>query len=787
MVSALDRKLLRDLRSLWAPIVTIALVVAAGIGSFVGSLATHDSLRDSRDAYFASSRFADVFASARRAPEAVANRLLALPDVTEVQTQIVSIAQIQLDGVLRPMSARIVSADTQTPGQGLNQLSLRQGHWLEAGRPEVLVHEAFARNRALKPGDSIGALLNGRLRHYTIAGIVLSPEYLFPAAGMGLTDETSFGILWIERDQLEAAFDLDGAFNSVSLKLRSGASLPRALADVDRVLQPYGAQDAFGRADQLSARVLDSEIKQQRVIGILLPVVFVLVTAFILNVVLGRQVHTQRDQIAAMKALGYRDRWIIGYYLKFTGLIVVLGILAGAAIGWWYGLKMTTLYTDFFRFPHFEYRVAAWVVLVPAAVNLFVGLTASLYATRSILKLSPAEAMRPPTPPAFRRTALERLGLGSTLGVTGRMILRNVERRPSRALTGVLGVAGAVAILIAGTWWQDSLDFLIDVNFQRSELAEVQVGFTNAVDASAVRELARLPGVYQAEGMNSAPVRIHLDQRSEQSALIGMPADRTLRQIIGQDERRVSVPTRGVMLGDQLARRLNAMPGDAVRVEFQEGRRRTLTMQVTAVSHEMMGLLAYVDAALLDTLVDEPGTITWAGLMIDRHRMDEFYAEVRRIPRIAVIGVKSAIVTHFRETMARNILFFTSVLTVFATIIAIGVVYNNARISLAERAWELATLRVIGMTEHEVALLLFGELAVELIVALPVGFLFGYGLASLMAGLISTDEFRIPLIIWPRTYAYAGATMLVASVVTAWFVRRRLRRLDLIAVLKTRE
>ncbi len=786
-MKALDRKLLRDLKSMRAQALTIALVVAAGLAGFIGSLSTVDSLSESRDRYYASARLADVFSFAKRAPEQIAARLVELPGVAEVQTSLVFGVQIDLPGVAQPLTGRMVGTDPREWTSGLNRLSLRAGRWPAADSNEVLASEAFAQIRGLEPGDQVFALLNGRRQRLTIAGIALSPEYIFAAATGGVPDDTSFGVFWIDRSRLEAAFDMKGAFNTLAVKLRPGASTRATIEQIDRRLEPFGSRGAYGLEEQPSHKAVSQEIREQRVFGILLPSIFLAVAVFVLNVVLDRQVTTQRDQIAALKALGYDNVRIVGHYLKLAAVVVALGVLLGAGVGDWLGRYMTRMYSDFFRFPSFFYATATWTVGGGALVFLCAGMGGAWLAVRRLVALSPAEAMRPPAPPVYRPLMVERIGLGGLFGPQPRMILRNLERRSARALLTTVGIASAVAILIGGTWWRDALDYILDVQFANAQPGDLYLGFAEPVGERVRHELPALPGVLRAEVRRSVAVRIHAGHRSYRTALTGVDERSQLWRLIDSEARPIAPPAGGILVTDRLAEVLHVKPGETVRVEFMEGRQRAPDMLVVGLSRELIGLGAYMEQRALQRLAGEGEAVNSAALFIADTERDELFSALKRMPIVAGVFVKSALIDYFRSTSGRNILFFTSVLTAFAAAIAVGVVYNSARIALAERAWELATLRVLGLTHREVSVLLLGELALELAIAIPLGFVGGYYLADLMLGLMSSESFRIPPVILPRTYAYAGLAMLAAGVVSAWMVQRRLARLDLIAVLKTRE
>jgi len=787
VVKALDRKLLRDLVALRAQALTIALVVAAGLAGFIGSLSTVESLTESRDRYYASARLADVFSFVKRAPEHVAARLIELPGVAEVQTGLVFGVQVDLPGVAQPLSGRMVGTVPREWTQGLNRLSLRTGRWPTPGTNEVLVSEAFAQLRGLEPGSEVFALLNGRRQRLLVSGIALSPEYVFAAATGGMPDDTSFGVFWIDRDRLEAAFDMEGAFNSLAVKLRPGTSVPATIDEIDRRLEPFGSRGAYGLEEQPSHRAVSQEIREQRVFGIVLPSIFLAVAVFVLNVVLDRQVTTQRDQIAALKALGYENLHISAHYLKLAAIVVAGGVLLGAGVGDWLGRYMTRMYSDFFRFPTFFYATAGWAVATGALIFLCAGMAGAWLAVRRLVTLAPAEAMRPPSPPVYRPLFVERVGLGGLVGPQARMILRNLERRSARALLTTAGIASAVAILIGGTWWRDALDYILDVQFASAQPGDVYLGFVEPVADRARHELPKLPGVLRSEVRRSVAVRVHAGHRSYRTSLTGIDSNAQLWRLIDADGAPIAPPAGGILMTDRLADILRVQPGDRVRVEFMEGRQRSPELLVVGLSRELMGLGAYMDERALQRLAGEGEVVNAGALYVGSTDREGLFAALKRMPGVAGVFVKSALIDYFRSTSGRNILFFTSVLTAFAAAIAVGVVYNSARIALAERAWELATLRVLGLTHQEVSVLLLGELAIELAVAIPLGFVGGYHLADLMLSLMSSENFRIPPVILPRTYAYAGLAMLAAGVISAWMVQRRLARLDLIGVLKTRE
>ena len=786
-MKSLDRKLLRDLWSLKTQVVSIALVIACGIGGFIGSISTYSSLQWSRTHYYDTARFAHVFATAKRAPQSLAAKIHAIAGVSEVGTRVVREAQLSIPGVTPPMIARLIGFDFAHP-PGMNRLTLKSGRWPAPGaKGEVVVNQRFLEARSLRLGARMDVLLNGKLERLALVGTVLTPEYIYATRGGGMPDDEWFAVLWIDAQALAAAFNMEGAFNSVLLRLQRGTSVEAAVEALDRLLEPYGGFGAVGRADQVSDKILSQEINQQRIFGTVLPAIFLLVAAFILNVVLHRQVNAQRGEIAALKALGYEDRAIAWHYLKFASVIVLLGVAIGVWLGWWLGNAMTGLYTDFFHFPEFHYRLEPWLLLASAGAALAAAFGGALAALRGVVRLRAAEALRPPAPAEFRPLMIERLGYAGLLTPAQRMIMRNLERKPLRAAVTVAGIAGSVAILIAGTFWSDAIEWFMDVQFNMVQRAQVNVGFAEPVSRAARWELARLPGVKQVEVTRAIPVRLRAGHRSYRTAINGLADDATLLRILDAELREAKPAPGGVLLTTRLAERLGVAPGDAVIAELLEGKRIKAPLRVGGTVRELAGMNAWMRLEDLNRFAREGAVVSGAGLLVDRAQEGVLLERLKQMPAAAVVIVNRTLVDTFRETSAKNVLFFTAVLSVFAATIAVGVVYNNARIQLAERAWELASLRVLGFTRGEVSVLLLGELALEIAAAIPLGFAAGYGLAALLLALMPHEMIEFPLVISRPTYLYAGAVVVAAGVVSALVVRNRIDNLDMVGVLKTRE
>lgn len=785
---ALDRKLFRDLWHTKGQALAIGLVVAAGITMFVMYLSTFASLKLTLETYYDRYRFAEVFASLRRAPASLEAAIERIPGVAQVETRVVADVSLSVEGLAEPAVGRLISIPERDLSH-LNDLFLRRGRYLEAGRPdEVLVSEGFALARGLEPGDEVSAVLNGRRRSLRIVGIALSPEYVYTIRpGDLFPDDSRFGLFWMGHQALAAAFDMEGGFNDVSLSLMREASEPEVIARLDRLLEPYGGLGAIPRALQTSHWTMNNELEALRGGGLIVPMVFLAVAVFLLNVVLTRIVSVQREQIAALKALGYSNVDIGLHFLKWSLLVTLAGAALGAVSGAWLGHGMSRIYSQFFRFPILAYEVSPAVLVAAVAVSAVAAGLGSRSAVLRAIRLPPAEAMRPEPPASYRRTWLERLGLGGLLSEPVRMILRNLQRQPLRAAFSIIGISLAGAVMVVGTFTLDAIDWMLDLQFNVAQRQDMTVTFYQPASARAFHEIRSLEGVLTAEPMRTVPVRLRAGHRSRQTAVLGVVPSAQLNRVVQSDYQPVDLPPEGLVMSAKLAEILDLREGDEVLLEVLDGGRPVVTAPVARLVEEFMGTAAYMDLEALHRLLREGGSLSGVTLKADSRSFQSLYDRLKATPAVAAVSLKRAALQNFEETTGQNLGLITFFNILFASIIAIGVIYNSARISLSERGRDLASLRVLGFTRGEISFILLGELAVLTLISLPLGLALGYALASLTVGAFENELYRIPLIVAPRTYGVAALTVVLASLLSGLVVRRRLDHLDLIAVLKTRE
>lgn len=783
---AIDRKLLRDFRRLWAQALAIAVVLACGVAILITSFGMYRALDETRDAYYERNRFADVFADARRAPMRLVQQIEEIPGVQSVEARVTGTVILDIPGQVETVVGSIRSLP-QIGEPRLNVPLLRTGR-LPTETGEVAVNEPFALANGFILGDQFDANLNGRKQTLTITGTLLSPEFIYTLGpGALMPNNLTFGILWMPRSAAEAAFDMVGAFNEISLAVGARTRLEPVLDALDDLLDPYGGLGAIGRKDQLSNAFIDAEITQLRSMAFILPPVFFGISAFLVAMVMGRIIALERSEIGLLKALGYSDVEICVHYLLLAGLIAVVGILIGWAAGTWLARGLAELYAGYFDFPFLIFHVSLWVYGASAVLAL---LTTALGASRSALRaarLAPAIAMQPPTPVRFRQTVIDRVMAAARLSQPTIMILRSLTRWPGRSALTSLGLALAVSAVMTSSFMADSLDEIIELAFYQSNRQHAMLIFAEDVPLSALQDVARLPAVRQVEGQQYHAAMLRNEHYEKRVAIEARLPGPDLSRVVVDGGTVLDAPPGGIVLSRRLANQMHVSPGDSLEVEFLSGRQGTYELTVSTLVDQYFGLGAYMDLGYLNQLFRQSPRISVANVTLDDAQIDDLHAAITDIPELTGTVMMTQTRRSFRETIRQNVIVMNTIYMIIAVLITIGVAYNGARVQLSERARELASLRILGFSRGQVSYILVGETMLLALLAQPLGWALGRLSTGAMVNAFSSDLYALPLILKPATFSTASLVVLAAALGSVLLVRRRLDRLDLVAVMKTRE
>ena len=781
-MATLNRKALRDLWHLRGQALAIALIIATGVALLIMAQATLISLQHTQTALYAEQRFSDIWVNLKRAPNALLLRLADIPGVAEVEGRTVSSGKLLLDHFDEPVQALVQSLPTRQ-----NLLFVRAGR-LPQHADEILISDAFAAAHNLQPGTHLRATIHGRAQRFTISGIASSAEHLYQVKpGSLFPDFKRYAIVWMDNKALAAALDMTGAFNQAVLRLNRPDAQADVMAALDRLLARYGATGALGRMAQTSHAILDGEFQTLSSMATLFPTIFLAVAAFLLNMVFKRLIGMQREQIAILKAFGYTTAQVAVHYMLIVTLITLLGAALGIAAGAWMGQGLAALYQESFHFPYLHFRLDPTIAGIGIIVSLAAALGGTLHAVYRAAREPVAQAMRPPAPARFRQTLLERAGLARLLSPGARMVWRQLERRPGKAFFTLLALAFASAIVMLAQFQRASIHHLTAVEFRLAARYDIAATFVEVRPERALHELRSSPGVQYAEGLRSVAVRLSHDNRSKLVSLTGMTQHAQLQQLIDTRLQHIILPETGIVLDDMLADLLGVAVGESIQVDILEGKQQRLRLTVVARVPSYAGLSAYMALDTLNRLLGDGALINSARLIVSAGEENAVLHALDARPHILGAEARDAGLAALQDMMDKNMGIFTNVILIMGFIVNIGVLYNTVRMNLSEQRRELASLRVLGFGKGDIAWILFGELAILVVLSIPLGLMLGYALSALIAYGMQNELYRIPFIIHAHSYSYTALVTLISATLCALAASRELNRLDLVEVLKTRE
>lgn len=779
-MKTLDIKVKRQLGNLKVQAITIGLVVASGVSIFISSKSAYDSLFIAREKFYSSSFLSQGFVTLKRAPEQIKKNLSNIEGIGALRTRIVNEVILDIPGEIIPTSAKFVSLT-----EGINIPYIRKGK-IPTGENEVLISESFAIANKLGPGDHIVGVIEGKKKSLVISGTALSPEYVYIFRGSNpLPDDKHYGIIWMDREGMESSFGMKGAFNDAIFMFAPNANTRSVIKKIDRELEPYGGYGAFDRDKLVSHSFLKDEFRQLKSTAYTLPMIFLGVAAFLLHIVSTRIISNEREQIATLKALGYPNIQIAAHYLKLISSISGIGALGGVFLGIYLGRAMTDLYGDYYKFPKLSFYFDPFLGLEGFIFGITAGVVGAFVSIRNVLKLDPAQAMRPPIPIVFKKSIIEIFS--NSLNARSKMILRNLTRRPSRTLVSITGISTSVMIMVLGLFSKDAFNAMLDIQFNLLQRESVTVTFLRPISKNSLNELKHYPGVISAEGYRTVPVRIAKGHRTKEIGLQGIPENAKLRRLIGKNREALIPPTTGIFLNSVVAKKLEIRTGDEIFLNVLEGNRKKIKVKVEGTIDEILGQGAYMEIDSVNRLIGEGDSVNLVALKIDPKEENNLLLKLKDVPKISGVSTRSAILKIFYETMSRSILATAMIILIFASVIAVGVIYNTAMISLSERSFELGSLRILGFTNNEVFGILAGELAIEIISSLPLGCILGYMFAYLMLSATQTEGFTVPLIISNETYGISILTAIVTSIISFGILYKKINGMDLISILKVRE
>lgn len=784
----LSLMVLRDIKKNKGQYIAVILVVIIGIALYNASYLSYQNLKNSTDYYYDEYRLPHLFIKLSKTPESIAGKIEEIEGVSKVQGRLVFDVPMDLPGYENKVRARVISVPFSNLG-ALNRLHIEEGSYISgAQQGQVLVEKQFWEYHRLKAGTDLYPVINGKRIKLTAQGKVVSPEYIYPipSAQQLMPDNERFAILYVEHRLAQQLFGYEGTVNDIIVELESAHRAEGVRKALEDLLRPYGLITVTERKDQISYRMLDNEMKQLESMGLAYPVIFLLIASIVIYMLLLRLVDNQRRQIGVLMAMGFSKREILFHYLKYALFIGFAGSLAGSILGLWLGNVLTRYYLTFFNIPVLKVKIYYGNVLIGIAMSLaFCGI-AGFNAARRVLGIAPAEAMRPAAPPGGSKWWGERIfPYLNRIRISWRLTFRNLWRNKVRTLFTVFGITATVGLMISILFMLDAMDFLFADAFGENQVYDYKLTFTKDMGEDVINDLAEFEEVDHAEPIAEYPFKIELGWKEKDAVIVGIEKGSDLYKLRNPEGNRVYPPGSGILLADVLARQIGVKEGDVIHIKslYKPGVEKDV--RVAGLVKQYLGFNGFMDIQYLGNLLQE-GKVINGALINVKYGAQGFVKELENMPNTQNVEAPDEMVQEYYKYLDL-IYAYIGVIVVLSSIMGFAIIYNTTTINIMERKRELASLRVMGFSKKEVAELIFNENIAVSIMGLLAGMPVGRMMAGAMVHMVPEEIMSLPLVIYPRTYLLAVATVMIFVFLAQLANMRRISRLDLVEVMKSRE
>lgn len=789
----LRRKAWRDILENKGVYFACVVVITIGLMVFTSMSVVVESMDRAQKEFYSETHFGDGFISVTGYPENKVNSLTFLPGIDQAEGRIVKDVRLLDQKQDSNRYLRMVSINmTDTPK--INQLRLIKGHLPSDNQPEILVDPKFLAANHLVLGDSITANLDGRQVTFFITGTAQSPEfiYIMKNAQDFYPSPEEFGIAYVPLSSLKALVKEKGQVNDLVVTLQSGVDFESVKDSLQAQLKPYGVKSIVPRKDQPSNAILNSEIKQIRTMAKTLPVVFLGVAAIILYTMLRRIIEQQRIAIGTLKAFGFTDREVILHYLTYPLVIGTTGGLIGGLSGVALSFPLTTMYKEFFALPGLKSEFSVKYLLIGLFLSLFFSVLSGVKGSLDILRLEPAQAMRPPAPVTASKTQIEKITwFWQNISAQAQMGIRDVFRSPTRSLFNILGIAVVFSLMTVSWSMQNMTKLLTVVQLEQVQTYDVKIQLSQPASTRLTQQaVAHEAGVSRVEPLLEVPATLKNDWLKKEVALMGLSEDSTLYNILDKSGVRLEVPDHGVLLSEHLANSLKVKAGDFIYVESPL-RRETLdekgeNLLVKGVVPQYVGLNAFMAEKELQRFLRQGEISTSMLVKMDQAEVGQLKSKYRNASNVSSIESLKDTGDKIRKMMD-SYGFTTWLLAIMGGIAGFALIYNSSIISLSERKRELASLRVLGMTPREVLRVITSEQWTLYIFGILLGIPMAYGLSLSMAQSMSNDMYSLPAGLPPMALLGAAAGTAFSVLIAQSRAYYKIKSLPYVEILATRD
>lgn len=757
----LDVRLLRLIKNSKGQFISISVMVVLALTIYVSFSMVADNLNDSIFNYYEATSFGDVFVEVVKIPKSAIDKLHSIEGIEKAEGRISSDVPLRVEDPNEKVRVRVVSLPKEE--DGLNNAYLLNGKKLMDKSKATMVLQQFAVARGITTEDKIVPYIAGREYPLDVAGIVGSPEYIYLMENEQalMPAPEKFGVIYVTEDFAQSVLGYQGSYNEVMIKIKDGYinQIDSIVDEIEDELDRYGVRQTVKREDQLSHSMMMQEVEQLETMATAITVLFLIVAGVIINVMLSRIVKNDRMSIGVMKALGYNNVKILAHYTKFSVMIGLVGSVLGILFSIPLSAAFTQMYMLYMNIPMFKMKVyAAYFVYGIILTSVFC-IISGLMGARSVLKILPADSMRPEAPKAGGRIWLENVKLvWNAISFSTKMVIRNILRNKRRAVFLMVGIALTYSITMVPIFMSSVWGNLFVLQYGEFQTMDYNIDFAKTMNHNALRELSQMIEVDLIEPKTEIPFELQNGWKKEIVSIIGISKNTTFYHLESPEGYPIDVPSSGLILSENLAKSLSVHIGDEILVKNYLPEKEDQSMIVKGITKQYLGANAYMDIETMSDLLGEKGVVTGA-LMNSK---DEVVSKLMNVENIRQVQSVQDMKNSFLEFMDMMI-YSVGVMMLFGGILGFAIVYNVTIISISERTMEFSSLRVMGFDKNEIYKMITKENSMMTLLGIILGIPLGYSMCKGIATSLSTELYSIPLIIEPISYV-------ITAIATAFFV-----------------
>ena len=778
----LDVRLLRMVKNSKGQFISITVIVAVALCIYILFSITSINIQNAVDQYYSTTNISDLVVELMRVPQAAVDDLKSINGIVDVQGRVSVDVPLQVAEKDEKVNIRVMSLPKN--GGVINKLYIVKGNRAELGDDNVILLEQFADARNIKIDEIITPYINGRIHNLKVSAIASSSEFIYVMENEQslLPALDKFGVAYVSEAFAQSVFGYRGSYNEVLIKVDDKSNVDDIINLVEKKLDKYGLKRITKLEDLLSNNVLTQKIDGIEMLSSVLPVMFLMVAAIIISIMLSRIVNNDRMAIGVLKALGYGNISILSHYTKYALIIGLAGSIMGITGGLLLSKPMSQVFVSFFNIPLSGIEIQYSYIINAIILTSLFCIGAGLFGARGILRIMPADSMRPEAPKSGKRILIEKITfLWRHVPFSWKMVIRNILRNKKRFAFLVAGLALAYGINVVPLYMVNAMVSMFELQYGEYQKMDYKVDFTRPLNVGAITDISNLINAKKIEPRVEYPFELANGWRKKSVIVIGVPQQTTFYKFVDKDNNIVKLPDKGIFITEAIAKLLKVKEGETIIVKSFLPGKEDVMLRVTSIVKQYLGANAYMNIETMDELLLERNMITGVSITSDDD-LKEKLKDVNNISAVSSVGDMKQSFVEYLDVMNLAIWLYM----LFGGILGFALIYNATIIGISERIMEFAALRIMGFDKKDIYGMISKENSLMTGIAIIVGIPLGASMISGMVESFSSEMITFPVILSPKIFMQAAAASIIFVIIAQLATLKKINNLNFIDALKSR-